>query len=112
MASATLLAFGHGDAIGFSAMGAVERSNAPDTDLIGSYDLIEQLAPLISKHEGDGNMSAVVLGPDDPPQKVKVGNYTLEVKFVKPRVAPLTQPTPIPPSTFAAGIFIAVGPDE
>jgi len=111
-AARVLYAFGHGDAIGFSAMGAVERSNAPDTDLIGSYDLIEQLAPLISKHQGDGNMSAVVLGPDDPPQKVKVGNYTLEVKFVKPRVAPLTQPTPIPPSTFAAGIFIAVGPDE
>jgi hypothetical protein len=111
-AARVLYAFGHDDAVGFSAMGAVERSNDPDTDLIGSYDLIAQLAPLISKHQGDGTMSAVLLGPNDPPAKVKVGNYTLEVKFVKPRVAPLTQPTPIPPNVFAAGIFIAAGPDE
>ena len=41
-----------------------------------------------------------------------MGNYTLTVSFVRPRVAPLTQPTPIPPNTFAAGIFIATGPDE
>jgi hypothetical protein len=111
-AARVLYAFGHNDAIGFSAMGAVERSNIPDTDLIGSYDLIAQLAPLISEHQGDGTMSAVLLAPDDPPQKVRVGNYILTVSFVKPRVAPLTQPTPIPPNTFAAGIFIASGPDE
>ena len=111
-AARVLYAFGRHDAIGFSAMGAVERSNSPDTELINSYDLIAQLAPLISKHQGDGNMSAVLLGPEDPPQKVKVGNYTLTVSFVKPRVAPLTQPTPIPPNVFAAGIFIAAGPDE
>jgi hypothetical protein len=111
-AARVLYAFGRHDAIGFSAMGAVERSNSPDTDLIGSYDLIAQFAPLISKHQGDGTMSAVLLGPDHPPQKVQVGNYTLTVSFVKPRVAPLTQPTPIPPNVFAAGIFIASGPDE
>jgi hypothetical protein len=111
-AARVLYAFGRNDAIGFSAMGAVERSNSPDTDLIGSYDLIAQLAPLISEHQGNGSMSAVLLAPDDPPQKVQVGNYTLTVSFVKPRVAPLTQPTPIPPNTFAAGIFIATGPDE
>jgi hypothetical protein len=111
-AARVLYAFGRHDAIGFSAMGAVERSSSPDTALIGSYDLIEQLAPLISQHQGDGSMSGVLLGPDDPPQKVPVGNYTLTVSFAKPRVAPLTQATPIPPNTFAAGIFIATGPDE
>jgi hypothetical protein len=52
------------------------------------------------------------MGPDDPPQKVRVGNYTLEAAFMKPWVAPLTQPTPIPPNTFASAIFIAAGPDE
>jgi hypothetical protein len=111
-AARVLYAFGRHDAIGFSAMGAVERSNTPDTDLIGSYDLLTQLTPLILEHQGDGAMSAVLLGPDDPPQKVRVGNYTLEAAFMKPRVAPLTQPTPIPPNTFASAIFIAAGPDE
>jgi hypothetical protein len=111
-AARVLYAFGRHDAIGFSAMGAVERSTAPDTDLIASYDLIAQLTPLILAHQGDGTMSAVLLGPNDPPQKIRLGNYTLEAAFIKPRTAPLTRPTEIPPNTFAAAIFINTGPDE
>jgi hypothetical protein len=111
-AGRALYAIGRHDAIGFSAMGAVERSNVPDAELIESYNVLGQLAPLILEHQGNGTMSAVLLGPDDPPQKVKVGSYTLEASFMKPRVAPLTQPTPIPPNTFASAIFIAAGPDE
>ena len=111
-AARVLYAFGRHDAIGFSAMGAVERSNAPDTDLIGAYDLIGQLTPLILEHQGKGEMSAVLLSPDDPPQQIRVGNYTLEAAFMKPRVAPLTKATEIPPNTFASAIFIAAGPDE
>jgi hypothetical protein len=111
-AGRVLYAVGRHDAIGFSAMGAVERSNTPDTDLIESYNILTQLTPLILQHQGNGTMSAVLMAPDDPPQKIKVGNYILEATFMKPRVAPLTQPTPIPPNTFASAIFIAAGPDE
>ena len=111
-AGRVLYAVGRHDAIGFSAMGAVERSNLPDTDLIESYNILGQLTPLILQHQGDGTMSAVLMAPDDPPQKIKVGNYILEATFMKPRTAPLTQPTPIPPNTFASAIFIASGPDE
>jgi hypothetical protein len=111
-AGRVLYAVGRHDAIGFSAMGAVERSNVPDFELTESYNLLTQLTPLILEHQGDGTMSAVLLGPDDPPQKVKVGNYILEATFMKPRVAPLTQATPIPPNTFGSAIFIAAGPDE
>jgi hypothetical protein len=110
-AGRVLYAVGRHDAIGFSAMGAVERSNTPDTDLIGSYDLIEQLAPLISQHQGDGTMSAVLLGANDAPQKVQVGNYSLECSFLKPRALP-GSPQPQPPFPNAAAIFIAAGPDE
>ena len=73
-------------------MGAVERSPDPDTDLIGSYELIDELSPLIVKHEGDGTMSAFLLGPDDPPQKMKVGNYTVEAAFLKPPPVPMALP--------------------
>jgi len=111
-AGRVLYAVGRHDAIGFSAMGAVERSNLPDTDLIESYNILGQLTPLILQHQGDSTMSAVLMAPDDPPQKIKVGNYILEATFMKPRTAPLTQPTPIPPNTFASAIFIASGPDE
>jgi hypothetical protein len=89
----------------------VERYTTPDNDLIGSYDLIAQLAPLISKHQGDGTMSAVLLGPNDPPQKIQVGNYTLEARVLKPRSNGAGLPPPEPPS-LAAAIFIAAGPDE
>jgi len=81
-AARALYAFGRHDAICYSRMsGGVDRVTTPDLDLGGSYDLIAQLAPLISAHQGDGTMSAVYLGPNDPPQKVKVGNYTLEATF-------------------------------
>jgi len=33
-------------------------------------------------------MSAVLLGANDPPQKIQVGNYTLEASYLKPRVLP------------------------
>jgi hypothetical protein len=91
--------------------GGVDRLETPDEDLIGSYDLITQLAPLILEHQGDGTMSAVVLGPNDPPQKVRVGNYTLEAGFVTPRALPGSPPPPEPFPNSAA-IFIATGPDE
>jgi hypothetical protein len=111
-AAKAVYAFGHHDAIGFSRMrGGIERVVPPDTDLIRGYDVLTQLAPLIVEHQGNGTMSAVLLEPNDPPQKVRVGNYTLEGAYTQPRrVAP---GTPAPqPTVPAAAIFIATGPDE
>ena len=104
-----LYAFGRFGAIGFSPMG-IERPTAPLGDLIAVYDVLAQLAPLISEHQGDGTMSAVVLGPNDPPQKVQVGNYTLEARFMKLSPMRGAPPPQDPPSV--AAIFIATGPDE
>jgi hypothetical protein len=74
--------------------------------MVRGFDLIAQLAPLIAKHQGDGTMSAVLLAAGDPPKKIQVGNYTMEVARMRPRVAPVAPPG------FAAAIFIATGPDE
>ena len=85
---------------------------APDPDLTTAYGLVTQLAPLILAHQGDGTMSAVMLrGPADPPQKVRVGDYTLEAAFVSPRRI-AGEPPPQGNRTAAAAIFIAAGPDE
>jgi hypothetical protein len=56
-------------------------------------------------------MSAVLLAPNDPPQKVRVGNHTLEASYLRPRVVPGAQESqqPLPSS---AAIFISTGPDE
>jgi len=101
-----LYAFGRHDALGVSLMGVERPAATPDPILTDVYKLIAQLAPLIAKHQGDGSMSAVLLDPKGPPQKIRVGNYTLEV-------APLGSGRGAPPSVnFAAAIFIAAGPDE
>jgi len=105
-----LYAFGRYDAIGFSPMG-IERPAIPDIELTTAYDVIKQLALLISEHQGNGTMSAVLLGANDEPQKVQVGDYSLECSFLKPRVLP-GSPQPQPPFPNAAAIFIAVRPDE
>jgi hypothetical protein len=110
MEARVLYAFGRHDAIGFSPMG-IERSATPDIELTSSYDVIRQLASLISEHQGNGTMSAVLLGANDPPQKIQVGNYTLEASYLKSRVLP-GSPQPQPPFPNAAAIFIATGSDE
>jgi hypothetical protein len=102
-----LYAFGRHNAIGYSPMG-FDRSLTPDEDQIGGYGLIAQLAPLIAEHQGKDTMSAVLLGPKDPPQKIQVGNYTLEVAFLAPRVEPPPPGTPL----LSSAVFIATGPDE
>ena len=109
-ATRALYAFGRHNAIGFSPFG-IDGSRAPDTDLISGYDLINQLAPLILAHQGTGTISAVLLGQNNPSQKIQVGNYTLEAASLRPRAMP---GAPAPPATVpsTAAIFIAVGPDE
>ena len=110
LATRVLYAFGRHDAIGFSPMG-IERPAIPDIELVSAYEVIAQLAPLISAHQGDGTMSAVLIGANDPPQKVIVGNYTLEVSYRTPRVQPPT-PQPQPPFPNVAAIFIQTGKEE
>jgi len=116
IAARALYAFGRHDAIGFSPFGIDRQDrlgNAPD--LTGAYDLLSRLAPLISEHQGNGTMSAVLLNPKDPPQKIQLGDYTLEVAFwpiryTMPLLMPGEPPQATPPA--AAAIFIQTGPDE
>jgi len=110
LATRVLYAFGRHDAIGFSPMG-IERPEKPDADLVSAYEVIAQLAPIISAHQGDGTMTAVLIGANQEPQKVKVGDYTLEFSYIMPRVQPPT-PQPQPPFPNAAAIIIQTGPEE
>jgi hypothetical protein len=108
-----IYAFGRHDAIGYSPFGIDNMVGKDQPDQFG-YDLLSQLAPLILKHQGNGTMSAVLMGPNDPPQKIAVGNYTLLVgSSSRPRpAAPAGAPSPQPAQPYAAAIFIAAGPDE
>jgi hypothetical protein len=116
IAAKALYAFGRCDAIGISPFG-IDREdrlgNAPE--LTGVYDLLSRVAPLILAHQGNGTMSAVMMNPNDPPQKIQLGDYTLQVaywpiQYTMPLLMPGEPPPgPRPPS---AAIFIATGPDE
>ena len=103
-----LYAFGRHDAMSFSPFG-IDRMVGNDPDAFG-YDLLSQLAPLILEHQGKGEMSAVLMGPKDPPQKVQVGSYTLEAAPTGPGARAGSASAAASSSSVA--IFIATGPGE
>ena len=103
-----LYVFGRHDAMAFSPFG-IDRMVGGDPDVVG-YGLLAQLAPLILEHQGKGEMSAVMLKPSDPLQKIPVGKYTIEVAPTRPRGASTTAPAQ--PTASAAALFIATRPDE
>ena len=108
-----LYAFGRHNAICYSRMsGGVDRLTTPDNDLSDSYEMLAQLTPLIVEQQGKGTMSAVLLNPNDPPQKVRVGTYTLEASYSGPRRVVGPGAAPSAPPRRAGAIFIQTGPDE
>jgi hypothetical protein len=107
-AAKALFAFGRYDAICFSPFG-IDNMSSNDSVAV-AYGFLSQLAPLISEHQGNGTMSAVMMNPTDPVQKIPVGNYTLEVAPTRPRGAAAA--TPSPQAAPAAALFIATGPNE
>ena len=109
-AARMIYAFGRYDAIGYSPF-AIDRWAGNDPELAGVNDFLARMAPLITAHQGKGTISAVLLGPNDPPQKVHVGNYTLEASYLIPPVMPANAP-PRETMPTSAAILIAAGPDE
>ena len=94
-----------------------------------SYEIISELAPLILQNMGRGTMAGVLIGDEDSPQTIALGNYKLEVS--RPRFRrPVPPPTPTPAGTTAAApaapvlpgppvsperssaLIISMGPDE
>jgi uncharacterized protein DUF5597/glycosyl hydrolase family 42 (putative beta-galactosidase) len=94
-----LVAFGKYGAIGFSPF-FIERRVGPDTDLATAYRLISEMAPAITAHQGTDKITAVRMTLGDPPLKVELGDYTLELTFVGSRRVPIA---PQPPGQRATG---------
>jgi hypothetical protein len=145
-AHSVFYALGQHDAIGFAPFGIDSLGVAPgagtptapaELPLTQSYEIVTQLTPLILENQGKGKMAGVLVGPDDPPQKIPLGNYVLEVSYARMRRPPIPAPAkpaaggppavpapslaPAPAGGFpgaaqAAGrvgaLFISVGSDE
>jgi beta-galactosidase GanA len=88
-AVSAIYAFAARDAIGFSPF-SIEGATPGATPLTRSYELLEQLAPLILANQGRGTMVGVMPRiafdgtVNDSAQTVKLGDYALTVTFQSP----------------------------
>jgi hypothetical protein len=107
-------AVGQHKAIGFAPFAIEDPGSAEgNRELARSYDLLSQLGPLILENQAKGRVAGVLLEDLTPAQRVRLGDYTLNVAGVVRRAIPGAPPGP--PSGVTAtphGIFIATGPDE
>jgi beta-galactosidase GanA len=95
-AANVFFAVGQHNAMGFSPFGI---DDAP-TALGHSYEVLSQLAPLILENQPKGRVAGVLLEDLTPSQKLRLGDYTLNVTGRRGAATP------------PHGIFIAAGPDE
>ena len=95
-AANAFVAFAKYGAIGYSPFG-IERGVGPDTALAGAYRLLGDMAPVILAHQGKETMTLVRMNQGDPPRKISLGNYTLELTYMGTRRAPIA-PTPTAPA--------------
>jgi len=117
-----LYAIGQHNSMGFSPFSIESLDEATNNAIAQSYDLLQQLTPLILQHQGKGEMAGLL--PEGPeqrqPQQLRLGGYTMYVTYERP-----TQATPqaaqnpgVPTSTaqganvLSGGLAIASGPDE
>jgi hypothetical protein len=119
-AANAIIAAGRYDTIGFSPF-AIDRTVGPDTRLAAAYRVLANMAPVILAHQGKDTMTAVRMNEGDPPRKIALGDYTLELTYTgakRPPIAP--QPASaanrqVPQAERgpeAAAVFVAAGPDE
>jgi beta-galactosidase GanA len=113
-AAYAVYAVGQHAALGYSPFGIdwFGRPNDGDARLSRAYDILAQLAPLLHEHQPRGRVAGVLL--NDRPQRVQLGDYTLDVFPTRPwRNAPDRPEYPEePPVQTPHGVFIATGADE
>ena len=124
-----IMAVGRFNTIGFSPFG-VDGGRPIPPDLAATYEMLNDLAPMILAHQGIGTMTAVRMVLGDPPKQVKLGNYNLTFTYTGriTRLAPQAKggvvASPPPPRQpggqpeeplaplEAAAVVISAGPDE
>ena len=86
-------AFVKWNAIGYSPF-AIERGAGPSADFAAAYKLITSMAPAIAAQQGKNRMAAVRLNQGDPPTKLSLGDYTLNLTAMGMGRIPITpEPT-------------------
>ena len=110
-------AIGQHDAIGVSPFAIDQLDDPEQQPLAHSYELLQQLAPLVLAHQGQGTMAGVA--PEVPfdqskipdEQSLTLGGYRLTARFEKPAV-PSQLPGLDPGQWLSGGLIIQTGRDE
>jgi hypothetical protein len=109
-------AVGHHRAFGFSpfAIDGTGSSGEGGKELARSYEVLSQLAPLILENQPKGRVAGVLLDELTPTQRVRLGDYTLNVSGGGPRRIFPGEPisSELPRAQTPHGVFISTGPDE
>ena len=74
-------AIGQHDAIGTSPFAVDSIEDAKQAPLGKSYEVLQQLAPLILKHQGKGEMAGFLLDKAHPSVKAQLGGYELDISL-------------------------------
>jgi len=108
-------AVGQHKSLGFSPFGIDGLDGVGgEADALGrSYDILSQLAPLILENQPKGRTAGVLLEDLTPAQKLRLGDYTLNISGSGTRrIALGAGSSQGSPASAPHGIFIATGPDE
>jgi beta-galactosidase GanA len=126
-AANVLYAVGRHNAIGFSVFGIENNPRQDPENALGrAYGTLSQLMPMIVEHAGKGSMTGVVLAKDGQVEKVRLGDYTMNIERGAPRTTdgeagrPPFEPTNPDPPKFGrpravprtGALFILTAPDE
>lgn len=106
-AANAFFAIGQHNALGFSPFGIDGESSKP---LEQSYEALSELAPLILENQGKGKVAAALLEDLTPSQKIRLGDYTLNVSGGARPAGADGRGAAAMPAPHA--IFIATGPEE
>lgn len=89
-----------------------------EQDLAATYDVIDQLAPMILANQGTGRMVGIDAPlnfggvPDLTPQEFTLGGYTFHVRFTaQPPISIVATKEPVIPGAHG-GVIIQVGRNE
>jgi hypothetical protein len=114
-AARALYGFGHHDAIGYSVFLIESNPQRDSANELGRvYKAISQLTPLITEHQGKGTLTGVLL-ENSQVEKVRLGDYTMNVAFGAPALRTWSSPPPPPASAMqrnAGALFVLTAPDE
>jgi len=109
-AAKVFYAIGHYGAMGFSPF-SIESTDKPEEEPLGkSYNILQQLSPLILEHQGSDQMEGVLLDERTGSQEWKSGTYTLKISHdYTLGWSPAAKDTSWPQT---GGIIIQTGEDE